>query len=434
MTVLLIALSVAAMRMVTAFTGEKSSYLYKEVLHLSAGDVATLGIIMGIPGYLRPFMGAGADLFPLFGFHRRSYYVLSWLLMAASYFGLAHLQHYHYATVLLLGLIAVAGGNLLMVIVDAVMVAVGNRTGTVGRMQSVQQGVQLVMTALFAAQLGGYVTQHWSYAHCFDAGALVCVISAIFVAALPETRVLKGPRPQETEEEHRQRQASKAAERAEVARTLKDAARTPGLWAMVGFVFYLIVTPGTNTAQFYYMNDVLHYSKQFIGSIGQPGAIGAIIGILLFLVTSRRLPIRAMVWGAYLMDCSIYISLMFLHSHKSAIVITFIGGLIGIVYNLCLFTLAARACPPKIEGTVYGLVMAAIALAGSLGEKLGSSMYDHFGPATHHTIAYGWHSLLWFGFAFTIAAVVFIPFLPAWAKSNEPLHAQNGNGESVSSV
>jgi MFS family permease len=203
---------------------------------------------------------------------------------------------------------------------------------------------------------------------------------------------------------------------------------------MVGFVFYLIVTPGTNTAQFYYMNDVLHYSKQFIGSIGQPGAIGAIIGILLFLVTSRRLPIRAMVWGAYLMDCSIYISLMFLHSHKSAIVITFIGGLIGIVYNLCLFTLAARACPPKIEGTVYGLVMAAIALAGSLGEKLGSSMYDHFGPATHHTIAYGWHSLLWFGFAFTIAAVVFIPFLPAWAKSNEPLHAQNGNGESVSSV
>jgi len=40
MTVLLITLTVAAMRMSSAFTAEKMSYLYKEVLHLSAGQMA----------------------------------------------------------------------------------------------------------------------------------------------------------------------------------------------------------------------------------------------------------------------------------------------------------------------------------------------------------------------------------------------------------
>ena len=314
-TVLLIAFTVAAMRIAGAFTGEKTQYLCKEVLHLSASDMATFALLVGIPGYLRPFMGAGSDLFPIFGFHRRSYYVLSWILMAGSYFALGRLEHYHYGVVLGLGIVAGAGGNLVMVIVDAVMVAVGNATATVGRLQSLQQGTQLLIVGLFAGQLSGYVTQHWSYAHCFNAAALVCIISSVFVATLPERRVLSTPKPNESAEEHQQRQAAKAEERAEVAGALREAARTPGLWVVVAFVFYLIFTPGTNTAQFFYMNDVLHFSKQFVGTLQQPGALGALIGIVLFLITSRRLPVRAMVWGAYLMDCSIYLSLLAFHSH-----------------------------------------------------------------------------------------------------------------------
>ena len=50
--------------------------------------------------------------------------------------------------------------------------------------------------------------------------------------------------------------------------------------------------------------------------------------------------------------------------------------LIGIIYGLCLNALAARACPPGLEGTVYGLVRAAIALAGNLYGAFGSGIYD----------------------------------------------------------
>jgi len=34
-----------------------------------------------------------------------------------------------------------------------------------------------------------------------------------------------------------------------------------------------------------------------------------------------------------------------------------------------------------------------------------------------HSIAHGWFCALWTGFGFTLLAVFFVPFLPAWAKN-----------------
>ena len=69
------------------------------------------------------------------------------------------------------------------------------------------------------------------------------------------------------------------------------------------------------------------------------------------------------------------------------------GAFLGIMYTLSLFTLAARACPPHIEGTIYGLVISAIGLAGTLGEKVGSTLYDFYGPHIGHTTAHAWYAL-----------------------------------------
>lgn len=84
-----------------------------------------------------------------------------------------------------------------------------------------------------------------------------------------------------------------------------------------------------------------------------------------------------------------------------------------------------------MEGAVYGLVMSAIAIAGVLSDKIGGNMYDYFGPlntAHHWTITHGWDYSLWVGLAFTLVGFVFIPFLPSWAKSREPLGGPGGPG------
>jgi hypothetical protein len=87
--------------------------------------------------------------------------------------------------------------------------------------------------------------------------------------------------------------AWKRTERAETVAALRQAARSPELWMVVGYVFYLIFTPGTNMAKFYYSVDTLHFSKQFIGNLGQFTSAGVLLGILFFAAVSRKLPVAA---------------------------------------------------------------------------------------------------------------------------------------------
>ena len=129
---LLIAATYGVFILIYMFSGEKLLFLYKEQLHLSAGGLASLAILAAIPNYLRPLIGAGSDLFPLLGYHRRSYYALASLTAAARYWGLSLPPHYTYLTTLLLVIVAGAGVTTFLIMTDAIMVTVGNKTGTVG--------------------------------------------------------------------------------------------------------------------------------------------------------------------------------------------------------------------------------------------------------------------------------------------------------------
>lgn len=408
-----------------AYTLEKLVFLYKGPLHLTPGEVGTVGIIVGIPSYLQPFMGAFSDLNPLFGYHRRSYFVLGGVIGAFGYLFLALQAHYSYWAVIALVMIAAAGGITVNVVLNAVLVVVGNATGTFGRLQTLLYLISYGWVLVYTGHLRGYVTQNWSYHHAFEAAAAVSLVMILLVFLIPETR-RRGQEPSAAPEDLLARNAARQQERQRTLAILRSAAASPGLWVLVVFIFYLIVTPGTNTAQIYYENDALHLSQQFIGNLSRWTAAGVLIALALYGLGSSRLSARALVFGAWLMDCSAYLLLLNIHNAASAEWVSLLVALSGTIYGLCLYTLAGRACPVGAEGAVYGLVLSAIALGGTLGDKLGGTLYDVFGPASHHTVTHGWTSMLWFGFGFTILAAGFIPFLPAWARSGERLSAAPG--------
>jgi MFS family permease len=418
---LLVALSVLLGAITGAVRGEKTQFLLKEELHLTATGTATLGLLLGIPAYLQPFVGAWTDLFPLFGFRRRSYYLVGLLIAAASTFILGFAHPYHYPTVACLLLLTGSGSVLGVVTYSAVMVAVGNRTGTFGRLQSLSALVPLVLQVVWTGHLGGYVAQHWSYEHTFAVAALLTLLHAPLVF-LMEDGPVGVARQARSREDPAARAERKRAERAQTAAALQAAARTPGLWAMVAFVFYLILTPGPNSL--YYFADGLHFSKQFIGDLSKWWSAGTLLGMSLFAFLYRRLPVVALVWGAWLMDCAIYPPLWLTRDPVSAEWMRLIGGAVSVIYSLCLNTIAARACPPGIEGAIYGLVMAAIALGAGLTNQFGSWLYDFFGPANkahHYSVIHGWNWSIYIGEVFTLAAGFLIPYLPDWARSREPL-------------
>ncbi len=418
-TALLVALAIFITELIGALTGEKLALLFKQELHLSAGDVGTLHILVGIPSYLQPFVGAWADLFPLFGFNRRSYFVLGALLDAFGFCCLSFLHTYHYATVVGLLILTASGGIMLWVMTNAVMVAVGNMTGSFGRLQSTLMFVPAIMQMAFTSHLGGYAAEKMSYATVFMLAALLSLARGSLFGLMVEPKRQAVTSSVQVDEARRDSAERKLQERAKTAQALRKAAATQGLWVIVAYVFYLILTPGLNLAEIYFEQDALKFSPQFIGDLGIYKAMGALVAIAGFGLFSRRLPISALVWGAWIMDTLGYLCQLQVRDAHSAQMFLGLATMVGTIYGLCLYTLAARACPPGIEGTVYGLVLATIAFAGTMSNKIGSSLYEFFGPAHGHTITHGWIYGQWSGFALTVVGFVFIPFLPAWTRSRE---------------
>ena len=410
-TALLIAAAAALGGVLAAVTANKQLFLYKDTLHLTASGVGTLLLLINLPAYLQPFMGGLSDLYPLGGWHRRSYFALAAIVQAAGYAGLMTLHQYHYAALACLLIVAGTGGALAGVLVNAAMVSVGNRTGTFGSLQTLFQFTPLVLSLAYTARLDGEVTASWSYHHTFLVAALLSLAFLPLTLLLEDKRVTSGRRMTAEQEE------AKRAERARTAAALRAVVATPGIWVMTAFLFYLYVTPLLLTASVYYETDVLHLSKGFIGRLDSSIAAGSIAGLIAFGAFSRRLPIRAIVWGAIGADAAIYLIAMTMHDASSVRIAQFLWSFLAIFLAVCLNTLAARACPPQIEGTVYGLMQAALSLSLVLCDKFGSALYDWFGPAHGYSIAHGWFSALWFGFGFTLLATFFVPFLPAWAKN-----------------
>ncbi len=414
-TAFLLAATAALGGVLGAITYNKQLFLYKDVLGLSAGAVGTLALIINIPAYLQPFMGGLSDLFPLFGWHRRTYFALAAVVQSLGYFGLMTLHHYHYATIACLLIVAGAGGALAGVLINAAMVSVGNRTNTFGPLQTLYQFTPLVLALVYTGDLDGYVTQNWTYPHTFGVAALLSLAFIPLALLLDDRRVISSRRAAQNAAPAEQNTVRRV-DRAQTQAALREAARTPGLWVITAFLFYLYVTPLLITASIFYQTDVLHLSKDFIGRLDKWSAAGSIAGLVAFGAVSRKLPMRALVWGAIISDCAVYLCMMTMRDAPSVRYASFGASFMALFLAVCLNTLAARACPPKIEGTVYGLMQAAMALSLVLCDKFGSTLYDYFGPAHHHSITHGWFCALWFGLGFTALAAFFIPFLPAWAK------------------
>ena len=159
-----------------AITTEKTTFLYKDALHLSASNVATLNLILAIPVYLQPFLGAWTELMPWSGYRRRPYFALGVILAALGYLGMALMPTYAYKTVIPLLLVVAAGGVLRNVIIGAVFTAVGNQTGILARLQTIMTGIGLVLGATYTSHLGGYVAQNWSYKTVFLWGAALTLL------------------------------------------------------------------------------------------------------------------------------------------------------------------------------------------------------------------------------------------------------------------
>jgi MFS family permease len=345
---------------------------------LSAGQVADFFLITTLPWLVKPVYGLLSDFVPLFGRRRKSYLLLSTSLAAAAGFALAlSREHPYWSTAVLFTLMGL-GLAFTDVLTDALMVESGRPRGLTGAFQAVQ------WAAIYAASIlvgvgGGYLAGARRLDHAFALAAGFPVVSlAMTLLFVREPRARRDA----------------AAFRA-TWRAVREASRRREIWIVAGFIFFFNFSPSFGPAFLYYQTDELHFSQEFIGLLGSLTAGGAILGAVAYAPLSRRYPLRqVIVWaiGATVVSMLAYLGY---RGPRSAVAIDFTLGVVAMLTQLAFLDLAAKACPRRVEGTFFALLMSVFNGGTQLSQNVGGRLYDWAGYTPLIFISAGMTALAW---------------------------------------
>jgi MFS family permease len=333
----------------------------KETLGLSASQVATFASITLLPWIIKPVYGLISDSFPLFGRRRKSYFLLMSALAAGAAVSLGMATPTYWTLVVLVTILGF-GIAFTDVLTDAMMVENGKPLGLTGPFQAVQWAA--INTATVAVGLiGGYLAQRRELHTAYFVSAVFPFLAFVMGAAfIREARV-----------------RSSRAEVREAWRGIRHAVKDRTMWVVAGFVFFWTFSPSIGIPLFYYQTDTLKFSQQFIGLLGSLTAVAAIVGAIIYAPLSRRMPLkRLIVWSIGVGVVGTLAYLLY-RDKTSALLIDVTFGGVGMITQLAILDLAAKACPKHAEGTFFALLMSIYNLGTQGSQVTGGYLYDYIG-------------------------------------------------------
>jgi MFS family permease len=336
--------------------------VFKDTFGLSAGQVATFFSIAVIPWLFKPVYGLLSDFVPVFGYRRKSYFIGGSALASLAALAVVAVGDPAYWPLAVLFTLMGLGLAFTDVITDAVMVENGRALGLTGAFQSVQWAA-IYGASVLVGIVGGYLAETRSLRTTFAVAALFPLVScamAVFFVRDTRTRL--------------DADALRATGHA-----ILEATRSRTVWLIAAFIFLFNFRPSFGPAFLYYQTDTLKFSQQFIGALAALQSIGFMLGAVLYAPLSRRAPLKRIIVAAITVDAVTTLAYLVYRGPASAVTIDFSFGIIAMMIQLAFLDLAAKACPPRVEGTFFALLMS-VYNAGQQGSQVvGGYLYDWLG-------------------------------------------------------
>lgn len=350
------------------------SFFLKDNLGLTPAEVAAIVGIASAPWTVKPLLGFMSDGFPIFGYRRRPYLILSGLLGAASWLAMATVVNTGWAAIaaITLSSFSVAVSD---VIVDSLVVERARRESQsdAGSLQSLAWGASAV-GGILTAYLGGLLLEYVGTRFVFGVTAtfpLVVSLVAWLIAEDPVTetstwKVIGGQIKQ-----------------------LKAAISQKAIWMPALFIFLWQATPTADSAFFFFTTNDLGFEPEFLGRVRLVTSIAALIGIWVFQRFLKTVPFRTIfAWSTILSTVFGFTMLLLVTHTNRAIGIgdewfslgdSLILTVMGEISFMPVLVLSARICPPGVEATLFALLMSILNLAGLLSHELGAILTHWFG-------------------------------------------------------
>jgi len=180
------------------------------------------------------------------------------------------------------------------------------------------------------------------------------------------------------------------------------------------FLFIWHFNPFTQSVLYLHVRQTMHLSRsvseEVYGQSMSMLAIGSIVACACYGVYCRRISMRWLAPGAVLMGIASNMVYWLLAGPKSLDAVSLVVGFTYMTANMIQCDLAARACPVRAAGTVFGAFMALCNVSTLISIWVGGGMYqfavDQWGGM------HAFHLMLLIGSGFMAASWLAARFLP----------------------
>ncbi|KAJ4955844.1 hypothetical protein NE237_012627 [Protea cynaroides] len=361
------------------------SFYLKDDLHLDPAETAVISGFSALPWLIKPLYGFISDSFPLFGYRRRSYLVLSGLLGAFSWSLMATFvdSKYDAAFCILLGSLSVAFSD---VVVDSMVVerARGESQSTSGSLQSLCWGSS-AFGGIVSAYFSGSLVEAYGVRFVFGVTALLPLITSAVAVLVKEKRILGtakgyGLSPVGTTflESLKQNMIQ-----------LWDAIRQPNVFLPTLFIFLWQATPHSESAMFFFTTNKLGFTPEFLGRVKLVTSIASLLGVGLYNGFLKNVPLRKIFTATTILGSGLGMTQIFLvtglnrhfgisdewFSIGDSLIITVLGQ----ASFMPVLVLAAKLCPQGMEATLFATLMSLSNAGSVIGGLLGAGLTQLFG-------------------------------------------------------
>lgn len=356
------------------------SFYYKDTLHLTPVDMTMIGSISVIPWVIKPLYGFISDTFPLFGYKRKSYLVLSGLVGAMSWkllsvfdnmlmTGGIHSDFNSVAFSVLLVSLSSLGLAFSDVLVDAIVVSKSRDQNQSGSLQSICWASSSI-GGLMSAYFSGYLLQNYGSSFVFGLTSIIPLIMTASAALIEEKKI---------DIMHSQRSISKLF-KLQTQKTFDIISQKSILFPLLFLVIWN-ATPSAGSAFFYFQTNVLGFQPEFFGRLGLVSSLSSLFGIVLYNQKFKQMPLRIIFKWSCILGTVLGTTPLLLVMHINriigipdtwfAILDDIVLSIFGQITFMPIMILAAKMCPPGTEAMLYAAIMSANNLSGSISKILG---------------------------------------------------------------
>jgi folate/biopterin transporter len=346
------------------------SFFLKDDLGLSPAQVAALTGIAALPWVVKPIFGFVADGWPLFGYRRRSYMMLSGVLGMLAWLSLATWVSSPWQATLMI-LLSSTSVAISDVIADSVVVerTRAQSQEATGALQSLTWGVS-ALGGLITAYLSGSLLSIYS-------NRVVFGITATFPLLVAAIALLIIEIPTQTPEIKQQ------------VKLLWQGVKQKSVWLPTLFVFLWQATPSADSAFFFFTTNELGFSPEFLGQLRFITNLAVLTGIFIFQRHLKNLPFRVIMGWSTVIAAALGMTTLLLVTHANrylgiedhwfSLGDNLILTVVGQITFMPILVISAQICPPGIEATFFALLMSIWNLGGLLSHESGALLTHWIG-------------------------------------------------------